>query len=360
MKRKLFMKRFVKRATVLTVIFVVLAGTLVLPVSAELKGRGTIYVNGEVFSGTLQEAITFADNKLVEVEGLVYTRPVGNVHDVTIQGRGKDARIELEPFYFDAMYSKTDVLTITGTNVVIRDLSIDAGFRVDFPLRIFGSARDVLIENVEAKHGTRGAVNILSPFNIIMRKVRANSSVQGGFYFDDLEEEEGNIVFEDCSTSGNLRTGVLIRNTYTTVIGLDLSGITCYEGHFAVEDRIEGSVNGARYPEIKLTAPPKTQEGKPIDTSIANFYPVEGFGQNYKHIRYGMDKIEYAGASSYIDTERYGFDTRIYYLFPSWAEGDQREGEEISSQSFAMALIMPFCIIAYLFSTIKNVFAVVR
>jgi hypothetical protein len=301
----------------------------------------------------------------VEIEGTVYTRPVGGsaggeegkpvISGVTIRGRGENARIELEPFYFGGMNDKTDVITVAGSNVEIRDLTIDAGFRVDFPLRILGAARDITVENVEAAHGLRGAVNVLSPDNIRMKNVRANSSVQGGFYFDDLEEGAENVVFEDCSTKGNFRTGVLIRNAYESVVGLNLGGITCYEDHFAVEDRVSGTLSGDKYGEIFLTAPPKNSKGEPIDVSVAKFYAVEGFGEKYKHIRYGMDGLEYSGALAYIETERYGFETKIYYLFPGQAENDCRAGEEVSRRPFSAAFGLPVSVFSYLFNAAKNI-----
>ncbi|MDR1806021.1 MAG: right-handed parallel beta-helix repeat-containing protein [Clostridium sp.] len=338
-----------------------------VPGTALSLGGGKLYVDGASFSGSLQEAIAAAEagGGLVEVEGTVYTGPVGDpanaaaftVHDVTIAGRGSTAKIELEPFYLDAISKKLDVITVLGGNVVIKNLRIDACFRVDFALRIFSGASNVLVENVVAEHGTRGAINILSPNNIAFVNTQANASVQGGFYFDDIDEAGSvNISFEDCSTTGNLRTGVLARKGYTTVVDLDLSGITCYEGNFAVEERIDGSMGDSdsySYEHVRLLAPPKNASGSPIDTSVAICYKLE---DAYKHYRYGIDKLAYQGAMASIQTERYGFSTRIYYLLESQAAADLWPGESLTkSEPFPTIFYFPISYFCFAWGTIRQI-----
>ncbi|MDR3293399.1 MAG: hypothetical protein LBT20_04765 [Clostridiales bacterium] len=323
------------------------------------KSGGRIYVNGAEFSGTLKEAVTLAGGGgTVEIEGTVYTTPVGDpsrsnepiLHDITIKGRDFSAAIVLKSGYYGDIYNKTDVLTVAGANVAIRDLTIDGGFRIDFPLRIFAWAENVSVENVTARRGTRGAVNILSDKNISLKNVRADDGAQSGFYLDGGLDGAG-ISFLDCSTRGNFRTGVLVRNCYGAVENLDLSGITCFENTFSIEDRIGGGINnnGIAYP-MSILLPPKNKDGEPIKTDAAAYFNVE---RQYRHYRYGISPAEYAGAKAFIDAERYGMNTRFYYLDESVAASNRTEIETvILTETNVFPKIQSF--FARLFHTVKN------
>jgi len=225
------------------------------------------------------------------------------VADVTIQGRGAGAALALEPFYFGDYSSKCDVLTIQGDGVTVKNLTINAGLRVDFPLRVFGS--DILIEDVTCVGGLRGAVNVLgmrTGKTQTYRNVRANGSLQGGFYFDDDWDCAG-LVLEGCSTDGNLRAGALVRNSYGAVAGLDLSGITCNEGVWAIEDRVAGAIGGGERAEIAILAGPKG-----IDNSKARYIPfIEN--ESYRHYRFGVPEGQLRGAVLEEAVDYYGFDT---------------------------------------------------
>ena len=302
------MRKISKFAAVLCAIIFLLAP---LTLFASAAG-GSVYVNGEAFTGTFLEALEAAmPGGTIEIEGRVHTRPVGTqnitVTDVTIQSRGAGAVLALEPFYFDDYSTKVDVLTIRGDNVTIKDLTINAGLRVDFPLRVFGS--NILVENVTCTGGLRGAVNILgmrTGKTQTYRNVRAENSLQGGFYFDDDNDCAG-LTFENCSTAGNLRVGVLVRNSYSAVLGLDLSGITCEEGVWAIEDR-DGTIGGAPRAEILIAAGPKTAAGQLIDLSRARHISfIEN--ESYSHYRFGVPDSQCRGASVEEPTNRYGFDT---------------------------------------------------
>ena len=303
------MRKIMKIFAVLCIAALLLV-PLVLPAHA---AGGSLYVNGESFAGTFGEAVAAAmPGGTVEIEGRVYTRPVGwgegiTVADVTIQGRGQNAVLALEPFYFDDYSNKMDVLTLRGDNVTVKDLTINAGLRVDFPLRVFGS--NILIENVTCIGGLRGAVNVLglrTGKTQTYRNVRAENSLQAGFYFDDDNDCAG-LTFENCSTAGNLRVGALVRNSYSDVIGLDMSGITCKEGVWAIEDR-DGTIGGAPRAEILIAAGPKNAAGQPIDLSRARYI---SFIENaaYKHYRFGVPDSQCRGAAVEEPTNRYGFDT---------------------------------------------------
>lgn len=323
-------------------IFVFLLTALFLvsmvPVSSWAAGETSLYVNGKAFSGTLEEAILAARGGTVTVSGTVYTKPVGRpdggivIEDVTIEGIN-NAKIILQRGYWADISNKVDVLTLRGQNVTLRNLEVDAGFRVDFPIRIFPGSAHILLENVVARHGTRGAVNLLSSADILLRGVQANESIQGGIYFDAVYDA-GGIRFENCSTQGNLRTGVLIRNGYESCTNVNLKGITCYEGTFAVEDRMTGTIGGGPRAEIEITHAPKNASGASISTEKAIFYPVE---KAYQHIRYGIADADLIGASATILINRYGMETCVYYLSVSAAEKDLREGEALTKCNGAQA-----------------------
>ncbi|MDR1928143.1 MAG: hypothetical protein LBQ33_05840 [Oscillospiraceae bacterium] len=327
------MKHWIKKSLGFCIALVFLFSAAYIPGYA---ADGKILVNGETFTGSFNEAVRAAGvGGVVEISGKVYTRPVGweepdgfILHDITIRGAGTGAVLALERFYLDDISNKKDVLTVQGDNVTVQNLTIQAGLRVDFPLRTWGN--NFLMENVVCVGGTRGAVNILglrTGKTMTFRNVKANSSVQGGFYFDDDTDCAG-LTMENCSTGGNMRVGVLVRNTYNSVQGLDLSGIACKEGLFAVEDRTVADLEeGKEIKEIQILAPPKDASGQPVDTSKAlNISFIEG---KYQHIRYGAPAAQYAGIGAEIDTVRYGFSTKIGYTLPSAAEYDAREGESV-------------------------------
>lgn len=310
-----------------------------IPLPSLAAAQDGLLVNGVPFAGTLEEAIAAGRGGTVTVSGTVYTKPVGRpgngivIEHVTIEGINS-AKLILQRGYFDDISNKVDVLTIRGKNVTLRNLEVDAGFRVDFPIRIFPGSAHVLLENVVARHGTRGGVNLLSNADITLRNVQANDNVQGGFYFDNVYDA-GGILFESCSTRGNFRTGVLVRNGYGPCTNVNLKEITCYEGTFAVEDRMEGTLSGKPRADIQITGVPNNAEGKAISMERAIYYPVE---KAYQHIRYGIAQADLIGASATILTNRYGMETTVYYLSKSAAETDLREGETLtaihSAQSF--------------------------
>lgn len=309
-----------------------------VPFSSFAGAKESLFVNGAPFSGTLEEAIAAGKGGKVTISGAVYTKPIGRpsggllVEDVVLEGIN-DAKIILQRGYFDDISNKVDVLTIRGKNVTLRNLEVDAGYRVDFPIRIFPGSTHVLLENVTARRGTRGAVNLLSSADITLRNVQANESVQGGFYFDDVYDA-GGIRFENCSTRGNFRTGVLVRNGYGPCTNVNLSGVTCHEGTFAVEDRMEGTLSGKPRAEIQITGAPVNAGGAAISMEKAVYYPVE---KAYQHIRYGIADADLIGASATILTDRYGAETLIYYLTRSAAEKDLREGESLTAINGAQA-----------------------
>ncbi|MDR3263312.1 MAG: hypothetical protein LBT30_03295 [Clostridiales bacterium] len=348
------MKKFIIVFAVFVFTFAVLifAGTSgYLDIGINKKGK--LYINGESFGGGLREAVALAGaGGTIEIEGTVYTFPVGDpsradepiLRDIIISGKGENAVIALKSGYYKDISNKTDILTVAGENVVIRNLTVDGGFRVDFPIRVLSPAQNVRLENVTAKRGMRGAVNILSDKNISFYDVEANDSVQGGFYLDGGLDGFG-ITFADCSSRGNFRTGVLIRNCYGYAVNLDLSGIACYEGTFAVEDRIGGGMgrNGVPY-SVEIKKPPLDVSGKPIDTSVAAYFNVE---KQYHHYRYGIAPAEYGGAAAYIDADRYGMQTRFYYTDAKVADADVKDGE-IAVMTGASA---------FSFAAVKGVFA---
>ncbi|MDR3314521.1 MAG: hypothetical protein LBS96_08735 [Oscillospiraceae bacterium] len=343
------MKRYTKATLSILLTLVLLAGTCVM---ASAKMTGGIYLNGatEPFSGTLAQAIekvradaADADAvQLIEIEGTVTTLPIGLAEgsfdgglifsNITIQGRGEGAAIALQAGYSDSLNSglkdrKEDVLTIRGDNVTLKNLTVNAKFGCDFALRIYGD--NFTAEDVVCLGGQRGAVNIVSLYpgkHMTLRRVQANSSYQGGFYFDDAPDCSG-LLLEQCSTQGNIRVGVLVRNGYNSVGDLDLSGVTCKENVFAVEDRAEGRIGDGQPAPVTILAPPRNAAGNAIDTTKALYFSMESA---YRHIRYGAPAAQYAGASASIATERYGFATTIYYTLGSSAATDLREGETLT------------------------------
>ncbi len=298
---------------------------LLVPLSLPVRaaggtGGGSLYVNGTAFDGSFQQAVEAAmPGGTVEIEGRVFTRPVGwtnsiTVDNVTIQGRGRGAVLALEPFYFADYGNKCDVLTIQGNDVTVKNLTINAGLRVDFPLRVFGSG--ILIEDVTCVGGLRGAVNVLgvnTGKTQTYRNVKANSSVQGGFYLDNDDDCAG-LVFEKCTTEGNLRVGVLVRNSYSAVVGVDLSGITCKEGVWAIEDR-ETTIGGAPRADVKIVAGPRDANGQTIDLSRARYIPfIEN--SSYRHYRFGIPESQCNGAALREETDIYGFPTTLLSSAP--------------------------------------------
>jgi hypothetical protein len=324
---------------------------------------GTVYVNGSVFDGELGQAVAAAGaGGLVEIEGTVYSRPVGldfgsapntyevggvqtvvRLADVTIAGRGTNARIVLQPGYSDARDGsddlKEDLLTVRGDHVTVRNLTLDAKLGVDFPLRVFGN--HFMAEDVICKGGQRGAVNILSNYSGTVRsfiRVGALDSLQGGFYFDESPDCSG-LTFTDCYTDGNVRVGVLVRNGYGDVGKLDLSGIQCRENRWAIEDRKGGVMNVTtpRWGTIEIVGLPTDRNAEQIATDVSLYYPMESA---YKHIQFGTAALWPAVLCSAIATDRYGFNTEIHYAAAFYAADDLREGETITGFGFAPVLFL--------------------
>ena len=318
---------------------VLLAALLLLPSAFSVSAaQAAIQVDGAPFDGTLAQAIALAGQSggTVGIFGKVTTHPIGTgeyngtrIDNVTLQGMTSDAQIVLLPTFFDLNNSKFDVLTVTGSSVTIRDLTVDAGLKVDFPIRVMNGADGIILENVIARRGTRGAVNLLTSGCVGLTNVQANESIQGGFYFDACDCT--NVSFVNCSTKGNLRTGVLVRNGYAALTNLDLSGVACHEGTFAVEDRMAGTISGGPWAEISILAAPKNAQGEAIRTDRAKLFHVE---QAYQHIRYGVGDGNIASSAARITTVRYGFDSTIYYGSKSAAEADKRTGEAMSCIPF--------------------------
>ncbi len=331
------MKKTSSKIVSILLSFVMLLTLCVSAGASDLPGYIKLNGSADSFTGTLAEAITAAGaGGTVDIYGTVFTNPIGTgeyagtvITDITIQGKTEDAAISIHPLFVDLNDSKFDVLTVKGSDVLIKDLTVDALYRVDFPIRIFGGSSDVTLENVVAKHGTRGSVNILASDKISFINVQANESNQGGFYFD-CAYDCTNVSFTNCSTSKNSRTGVLIRNGYGPSTNIDLSGITCFENTFAVEDRMQGTIGGGEAAEIQIIAPPKDTDGKAIETARAMFFIIE---KQYQHIRYGVTENDVLDAMASIDADRYGFETTIYYKSVDAAESDVREGETIVKYS---------------------------
>jgi hypothetical protein len=303
-----------------------------------------ITVDSELFAGTLAEAIAAAGpGGIVGIHGRVETLPIGYgavedaaiIQDVTIQGETENATVILPALYFDLHDSGFDVLTIEGANVTIRNVTVDAFYKVDFAIKVSESASNVTLENVVAKRGIRGAVQILSSSAVTLSGTQANDSMQGGFFLDKIEDGTG-LAFTNCSTSGNTRGGIIIRNSYGSVSDLDLSGVSCSENIFCVEDFMAGTLGGGPRGEILLAAAPKNAEGETIDTEKALFFRIDA---SYQHVRYGISEYDVLDARAYIPTDRYGLDTDIYYKSLSEAQGDLREGESITGLSVIQMLI---------------------
>lgn len=302
-------------------------------------------VNGELFDGDLGKAVVAAgEGGLVGVYGRIDSKPLiyddeeselAIISNVTIQGETEDATISIHPFFYDPDISGYDVFAIAGENVVIRDLLIDAMFKVDFPIRILPTASNISIENVVAKRGIKGAIGVFSSSNISIKNSQANDNTHSGFYFDSIADGDG-VQIENCTTADNMYSGVLVRNALGAVLNLDLSGISCSENLFSIEDRLGGTLDGGERAEIKLAALPKNSEGQAISNSKALFFRIE---TEYQHIRYGISDHDILDSRAYIKTDRYGDNTEIYYKSLREAEGDQREGEELTKMSFFNMLI---------------------
>ena len=324
---------------------VFLCGILLLAACVPcFAAQGSITVNGNAFSGTLAQAIALAGKGgTVGITGTVATEPVGyldgtRVADVTIQGDAPGATITLPASFVDLNNSKYDVLTVSGANVILKNLTVDACLKVDFAIRFLNSSSHASVENVTARRGTRGAVNILSANSLTFKNVQANDSIQGGFYFDAIWDAS-RVVFENCTTAGNVRTGVLVRNGYGAVLNLNLAGITCAENTFAVEDRREGTIGGGERAEIQIVAAPYNAAGEVISTVTAKSFAVE---QMYEHIRFGIAAGETDACRASITTDRYGFRTTVYYSTRSLADADVRTGVSscsVCSRSVAMATL---------------------
>lgn len=309
-------------------------------VSASAKS-GYIIVNGENFSGTFGEAITSAGvGGTVEIHGTVYTMPVGKrdgclVSDVSILGYD-DAKLILSNKFIMRNDDNLDVLTIKGHNVVVKNLKIDAKYRVDYAMCIFPGTDNVSIENCITAKGIRGAINVMSDGVISFKNVQANYGLQTGFEFETCEGT--NITFENCSTRGSwYKVGIIVKNGYNACVNIDASGITCFENYFAFHDRTEGTIGGGERADLSLVNPPKNSDGQPIKTDIAMYYPLE---KAYQHIRYGVTEKEICTAVAYVDSSEYGIDTRIYFDDINEAEKYLHDGEEVVGITFIPKILV--------------------
>lgn len=306
---------------------------------------GSISVNGNAFDGTLSEAIISAgDGGTVEISGTVFTYPIGKrdgcyVNNVTICGVN-DAKLILDPDFVMAEDDNLDVLSIKGSNVTVKDIEIDATLRVDYAICVFCNTDNITIENISALRGIRGGINVMTSGNVLFSNVRANNSIQGGFVFENCEDAS-NVIFENCSTKGNwFKVGVILKNGYGPCRNVDASGLTCYENCFAFHDRVEGTIGGGERQEITLTAPPKDSNGNPINTDFAMYYPVL---KVYQHIRFGVSEDATKAAVADVKTDKYGFDTAIYYDDLETALANVSSGgsmEELGSANIIFIWIM--------------------
>ncbi len=292
---------------------------------------GSLYVNGERFYGTLEDAIVAAGmGGTVTVSGTVFTDPLGKlgdllIHDVTIEGKN-NAKIILSVDFIPHNDDNLDVITIKGNNVVIKNVLIDAGWRVDYPLNTYGDTDNLVIENVTVQHGIRGGINLMTGGHVLFKNVTLRNSYQAGFGVANCYDAS-NVKFENCVTSGNwYRSGILLCGGYGPTLNMDASGITCKEGHFSVHDRYSGSIGGGERQTITYKAPPKDASGNPIDTSTAMYYPLE---KAYLCIRFGASKVEIMSAVCYVDTTAYGFETRVYFNDYEAAQNFLHDGEQI-------------------------------
>lgn len=292
---------------------------------------GSIEVNGEAFSGTLAQAISSAgDGGLVEISGKIYTMPIGKndgtlVKNITIAGKN-NAQIILSNKFIMRADDNLDVLTIKGNNVTVKDVLIDARWKVDYPLNVFCWTTNLVIENVVVQHGIRGGVDIMAGGNVLFKNVLARNSLQGGFSIANYGDASG-LKFENCRTSGNwYRSGVLICNGYGPSTNVDASGITCEEGYFSVHDRVAGTISGGERAGATFVAAPLDVNGNPISTDVAMYYPLE---KAYYHIRFGVGSKEIKPALCYVDTDAYGFESRVYFDNKDKAKIFAHEGEEV-------------------------------
>lgn len=314
------------------IIGIVLSAVLLLimcivPVNA---ASGSISVNGEVFSGTLAEALKAAGaGGYIELSGTVYTMPIGKndgsrVQNVTITGKD-NAQLVLSEDFTDLGDTNLDVMTIKGNNVTLRDMLIDARWMVDYPLNVFG-ADNITIENVIVEHGKRGGVNVMTSGRVLFKDMTARDSLQAGFAFENCADAS-RIRFENCVTRNNVyNSGILICNGYASTRNVDASGLTCNEGHFSVHDRYSGTLGGGVRAAATFTFPPKNADGQPISTDRAMYYPLE---KAYLHIRYGVSEEDTATAVCSVKTNCYGFDTTVYFDDEDTARLFLHEGEQI-------------------------------
>jgi hypothetical protein len=247
------------------------------------RKRGSIYLNDNLVKMTLPEVIAAAEpGDIVEISGTVYTKPVEVWTDnLTIAGRGGGAKIELTRGYWRDIENKVDVLTLNGDTIILRDVTVDAGFRVDHPVRIL-QGRNVTLENVTTRRGMRSALDILNGENHRFINVRAADSWQSGVCINSDVDGAG-LYFENVSTRGNWRAGVLVRNYYGSAINIDLGGITVHEGTWATEFR-HGNLTNI----IEITHPPVNRAGETIEMQNGRDYNVE---RKYKHTRYGKRDV---------------------------------------------------------------------
>ncbi|MDR3313133.1 MAG: hypothetical protein LBS96_01600 [Oscillospiraceae bacterium] len=312
------MKQTIRKilATALALTLALTLGSMA--VSAASAAKITI---GTTEYATLTEAFAAAaSGDTVTVSGKVTTAPAAIPSGVTLEGKD-GAVIAIDP---TKLGDGNEVLRI-GADGAIKNVTVSGGLKTLFAIRIFGAASGVVVlEDVVAKSALRGGVNILNVngSTVTLKNVAANANGQAGFYFDADPAAEG-ITFENSATAQNRRTGVIIRNAFGNVTGLDLSGVKCGEGSFAIEER---TASAEPFNTITLVAPPAG-----ISTAKALRYLVE---EEYTHFRFGATIPVTLGSSASIKTNRYGFETELYYTLASTAEADVRDGETITPGNF--------------------------
>ena len=273
--------------------------------------------------------------KIVKITGMVPIDPVGDLAGVSIIGQGDNAGLYLNKDVKPTEGHVHDVITVKGGDVTLKDLTLDAKGKVNFPLRLMsGSAENITVENVTLTGGKRGGVNVLNKDaqNITLKNVTAAPGGEGAFYFDANGGGSG-IKFENCTTTSGAGVDVLIRNAYGSSTDLDLSGITCTNNAFAIEERLGGIIEGTgkgQIGKISFTNPPKDNGGAPIQTTWAVNTVATSAGTEYRHYEFGAD---HSAATYYLDTTRYtGAALKLYYFGVdalSKATADKRVGETL-------------------------------
>ncbi len=353
------MKKFVKAVCTALLLLLVIQ-TASIGFTAFACGEGTVYVNGEAFDGTVAEAIVAAGvGGTVGIGGTVYTEPIGKrdgslVTDITISGVGDDAKLILTLDFKPKSDDNLDVLTIKGSNVTVKDLTIDARFFVDYPICVFCYTDNISIDNVTVLHGIRGGVNVMTGGNVLFRDVCANDTKQAGFVFENCGDAS-NIRFENCSTKGNFyHAGLIVKNGYGADTNIDATGLTCYENCFAFHDRVKGTIWGDERADLSIKVPPLNSKGERISLDYGVYYPLE---QSYQHIRFGEPESEARFKTAKLTTSKYGFETVIYYDDLSAARATVIEGDSLDVITVKFPIITAF---KWLFTRIECMISLAR